>query len=113
MSRKITRESIAAFLAGKRFHKANMSVEIDFHNLTPVVSRPIEVMLKLHGNCIARRDPSTGKIEITTAGWNTVTTRARLNGLPGVRVHQHKFELYLAKLPAIAEPWDGEWVAIN
>ena len=37
----------------------------------------------LHGNCIVDTDP-WGKIEMTLAGWNTPTTRERLNGIAKV-----------------------------
>lgn len=104
MNRKITRQSIAAFLAGKRFNKANMSVELAAYNGT---DQPKEIVLKLHGNTIARRDVITGKIEITTAGWSTPTTKSRLNGLPGVQVFTRNFDLFLN-----GKPWDGAWITV-
>lgn len=106
MSRKITKESVEAFLAGRKFNKGNMSVDLAEHDKL--------VVLKLHGNPIARRDLATGKLEITNAGWPTVTTRERLNGLPGVRVWQAKHVQYLATFdsPSGIE-WDGNWIAVG
>lgn len=49
--------------------------------------------LFLHGNAIARH--TERGLEITMAGWETVTTRERLNGLAGVSVSQSKGEQYL------------------
>ena len=109
--RAITQQSVAAFLKGRPFSKANTEVH--------VTERPGEVCveLRLHDNAIARRwvvsralrdsgyDPLT---EITTAGWNTVTTRERLNGIPGVSVHQSKHVLHLND-----EPWDGAWTEVT
>jgi len=47
----------------------------------------------LHGNLIAS---SSGEdFIITNAGWATVTTKKRLNGLPNVNIHQRKGIWYL------------------
>ena len=68
--RKITRESVEAFLNGDIFNKANMEVYVsDF-----------ECSLKLHGNIIARRAFGF-PMRVTFAGWQTPTTKERLNGL--------------------------------
>lgn len=47
-------------------------------------------------------------IEVTNAGWPTVTTRERLNGLIGVRVHQKGGKQYLN-----GNEWDGSWTLIS
>jgi hypothetical protein len=44
----------------------------------------------LHGNEIVRRDPS-GLVLATLAGWNTPTTRERVNGITGMSFHQASF----------------------
>ena len=60
----------------------------------------------LHGNKIAeKRD---GALWITNAGWNTVTTKERLNGLDGVTIFQRKHVWYLN-----GKEWCGEWVTVN
>lgn len=100
MSRKITKRSIAAFLDGHYFSEAN-TVVIEVHSVWE---------LRLHGNTIAIRDtrniPET--ISICTSGWDTVTTRERLNGIPGVSVYHKKGELFLN-----GERWDGKWKRIK
>lgn len=48
-----------------------------------------------------------GRIWITDAGWDTATTKERLNGIPGVSVWHHKHQLYLND-----KPWDGSWTCI-
>ena len=68
-------------------------------------------VLRLHGNAIARKT-HTGAVEISTAGWNTTTTRERLNGILrtyGVEgyVSQKDFGLYFN-----STPWDGDWMRI-
>lgn len=87
MSRKITEESIHAFMYSttKRFKKSNMEVDIDDGY----------VKMYLHGNAIARRRMGTLNIEITDAGWCTTTTKERLNGLPWVSISQKKWVWYL------------------
>lgn len=96
MSRKITRESIKAFIGCYNFNKDNTSVDEVARNNSE---------LFLHGNCIASN--KDGKIEVTTAGWNTTTTRERLNGIPGVQINTRKGQLYLN-----GEKWDGGWISI-
>jgi|SRR6185369_3289418 len=60
--------------------------------------------LFLHGNKIAEwRDNG---LWVTTAGWNTVTTRERLNGLPGVRVTAR------GVLRLNGKVWDGSWACV-
>jgi hypothetical protein len=44
----------------------------------------------LHGNEIVKRDPS-GLVMATLAGWNTPTTRERVNGITGMNFHQNNF----------------------
>ncbi len=62
--------------------------------------------LFLHRNKIAEwRD---GVLWITNAGWQSNTTRERLNGLQGVAINQKDFQWYLN-----GEAWDGEWRAVN
>tara|TARA_Y100000356_G_C11131086_1_gene220099 strand:- start:238 stop:519 length:282 start_codon:yes stop_codon:yes gene_type:complete len=45
----------------------------------------------LHGNEIVKRDAS-GLVLWSLAGWNTVTTRERVNGIVDAGVHQVKGE---------------------
>lgn len=60
------------------------------------------VTLYLHGNAIA--EWRKGKLYVSTAGWNTVTTRQRLNMLPGVHAHNSRRVLYLND-----KVWNGQW----
>lgn len=67
----------------------------------------------LHGNKIAEyqslfTNDGNNNINITLAGWNTPTTRERLNGLQGVRVHTRKGQAYLN-----GKAWGGEWVTVS
>lgn len=91
--RKITREIIAAFMSHECKRIGNSKTGGEF--------------LYLHDNPIACHEPD-GTISITTAGWNTPTTRERLNGLPGVRVYVRRGQLYLND-----RPWDGSWIEVR
>lgn len=62
--RKVSREIASAFIAGKRKTMGNTHTD--------------GKTLWLHGNAIARRNDKGG-IEISSAGWETVTTKERLN----------------------------------
>ena len=95
--RKITKESIKAFYNREPFKKSNMIVE----NIKGVTK------LKLHNNTIAMLDEAN-ELFITTAGWNSVTTRERLNGLNEVSLGTNKGQLYLNNIP-----WDGKLVNIR
>ena len=46
-----------------------------------------------HGNPIALYDRRTGERLFSTCGWNTMTTKTRLNRLPGVHVYSQKGEV--------------------
>tara|TARA_R100001163_G_C5029422_1_gene170058 strand:+ start:126 stop:419 length:294 start_codon:yes stop_codon:yes gene_type:complete len=94
--RQITEEAIECFDNRESFKKDNTEV---------IVSGQV-IELRLFGNMIARK---TGeKVEVTTAGWDTVTTRERLNGLRGVDVHRSRGTLFLN-----GSEWDGELVEVD
>ncbi len=113
--RKITDKAIKAFLNEERFKQSNTEVRV-WHvepnvpnNYTPLT---VVTTLSLHGNIIAKmvRQHINGEyqatITITSAGWKTVTTKERLNGLlhhiKAGRIQQRNFEWYLND-----EYWDG------
>lgn len=91
--RKITKEIIAAFLSRETKTTGN--------------SRTDGTTLYLHDNAIAKHCLD-GSMRITTAGWNTPTTRERLNGLPGVKVYVRNYQLHLND-----QPWDGKWTEVR
>ncbi len=97
--RKITKESVDAFMNARKFKKANMEVEV----------LPNVTILKLFGNEIAYRynDPER-TLSITNAGWKSVTTKERLNGIPNVSIHQNNFVWYLNGVA-----WDGSLIDIE
>lgn len=66
--------------------------------------------LFLFGNCIARRYGDD--MQVTTSGWNTATTRDRLNMLPNVWVRCRKGNLQI-NFQSKWQDWDGEWINIE
>ena len=61
-------------------------------------------VLYLHGNQIARLDES-GVLWVTLAGWNTTTTRARLNALDGVNIRVRGGVAYLNGVEISESGW--------
>ncbi len=69
--RNITRRASLAFRGGDNFTLGNTAVTYDSHTGIK--------QMRLHGNLIA--ETRDGELYMTLAGWNTPTTRERLNGL--------------------------------
>ena len=97
--RKITKDSINAFMNAKEFKRDNTQVKV----------LPNVTVLKLHNNAIAYRynDPER-TLTISNCGWFTPTTKERLNALPNVNIYQKNFKWFLN-----GKEWDGEKIDIN
>ena len=95
--RKITKEAVNKFLSREPFKKSNMEVDQCYG----------QFRLKLHGNTIAVLD-ELGVLSVSNAGWASNTTKERLNGIPGVRVHQKNWNWFLN-----GQEWDGGWKRIS
>lgn len=85
------------------FKRGNTEVKIlkDEGSLKPNFARLI-----LHGNTIA--ELSHKGLQISSGGWQTNTTKERLNGLPNVSIHQKDFQWYLN-----GHIWHGDWIKID
>lgn len=76
-----TIEAVQALYTGERtnpyWKRGNMiairAVDMD--------TREHVITVYLHGNAIIKLDCDTGEIQATLAGWDTVTTRSRLNAI--------------------------------
>lgn len=97
--KKITKESINAFINAKAFRKSNMEVEV----------KPNVTILRLHGNAIAYlyNDPNK-TLSITNCGWFSNITKERLNAIPNVRIYQKNWVWYLN-----GQEWDGKLIDIK
>lgn len=103
MARKITEQAVAAFLAGRPFKGSNTTVE-----LSPLGQ---VVVLKLHGNAIARYDHGDTNhynLEVCDGGHQSRTTKEHLNALPGVRVTQKAGQWFLND-----HLWSGNWTHVG
>jgi len=96
--RKFTSNAIQAFNSARNFKDGATEVQVDDN---------LAATLLLHGNAIARKD-ITG-LSINLCGWNTPTTRERLNGLPNVSVNTKQGQAYLN---GVAIPSNG-WVFVG
>jgi len=88
--RKVTEEIKRAFEQGKARKVGNTSTD--------------GTSVFLHGNEIVRRDTS-GLVFATLAGWNTPTTRERVNGITGMGFHQVGFVACLNGEPISEDDW--------
>ncbi len=101
--RLITKKITEAFRDYRAQKVNNSEVKVDHFD-----GRPGSVALYLHGNLIATFNPTgmsgyhhVGQaVSFTLAGWNTPTTKERLNGLfktmgLTARIRQRNYQLYL------------------
>jgi len=100
----LTREQQKAFFAkrgGKKTSTEVVQAFLDMEKKTVSNTSTDGKKLFLFGNQIAER-VGDDKVEITTAGFPTSTTKERLNKLPNVDIRTKKFELFLN-----GKKWDG------
>jgi len=98
--RKITEESVKAFLNKGKLSKQNMSVFFDRYDY--------KSRMLLHNNCIATYDHQEDILSISNCGWFTPTTKERLNALPNVDIRQKNYVWYLN-----GKEWNGKKIDIN
>ena len=89
-NRKITREVCSAFVSGRSKSVSNTCTD--------------GKVLLLHGNKIAEHREDG--IYITLAGWNSPTTRERLNYF--AQIHTKQGQAFLN-----GEKWDGNWIKLS
>ena len=87
--RKITQDAIKALYEKRDFKRDNTEVK-EVINYSSATS---SMVMYLHGSGIAKL--TKGELYIRHAGWQTNTTKERLNGLPNVNIHQKDFTWYL------------------
>jgi hypothetical protein len=92
MARKVTNSIVSAFISGNELKVSN--------------SKTDGKSLYLFGNKIAEKRKDG--LYITNAGWNSNTTKERLNALPNVSICQKKHVWYLND-----KEWDGSWTKVS
>ena len=93
MARIITQQAAKAFMDGHNFSKSNTEVQAWNDGL---------VTMRLHGNTIAAMTRS-GTILLSTCGWETTTTKERINGILD---HLGLPRVYTSK--GVLMDWTGE-----
>ena len=86
--RKIESNLINALRVGREFKSGNTTIDNTDHGQ----------VIRLHGNKIAQLDGTT--LYLTSAGWETTTTKSRLNAIlsalvPGAHIFQKDYVWFL------------------
>lgn len=89
--KKVTREIVSAFMQGKAQKLSNSETD--------------GTALFLFGNKIAEK--RSDGLYVSNAGWQSKTTKERLNGLPNVSIQQKKGIWHLN-----GEMWAGNWIKV-
>lgn len=92
--RQIDIEAKRAFLNNRKFKLSNTEVRIEDG----------QPHMYLHGNCIAKIDEN-GDLLINHCGWETSTTRSRLNALPDVKISSYKGSFVLNDIAIMHDGW--------
>ena len=106
--RKIERDMNTAIRFRRNMSKQNTMVKCFKTN---GVTTDIDVFL--HGNHIASLDTATHKLTIKDGGWQSVTTKSRLNALldefvPDMGIFQKNWQWFVSDFLGMAEPFvDG------
>ena len=103
--RKIEQEMNAAIRYRRNFSKANTSVRCFKTN-----GITTDVDDFLHGNHIASLDTATNQLTIKDGGWQSVTTKSRLNALldefaPSRGIFQKNWQWFVSDSFGMAEPF--------
>ena len=103
--RKIEQEMNAAIRYRRNFSKANTSVRCFKTN---GITTDVDVFL--HGNHIASLDTATNQLTIKDGGWQSVTTKSRLNALldefaPDRGIFQKNWQWFVSDSFGMAEPF--------
>ena len=102
--RKIEKQMNFAISNKGNWSKSNTTVEFNESTNCSTV--------RLHGHSIATYDHATAALKISSCGWETVTTKSRLNAIlqevkPGCGIFQKQFEWFVSFRDEVKEFWDG------
>lgn len=94
--RKITEQATTAFRNGYSFKKDNTEVTVTAKGSN----------MYLHGHLIAKTE--NGSLFLNHCGWDTNTTKDRLNGLlhPSARIYQKSFVWYWKNGKEFKDGWN-------
>ena len=102
--RKIEQQMNSALL--RKTNLAGSNTTVSYNELTNCSS------VYLHGHQIATLDHHTNALKLSSCGWQTVTTKSRLNALLsefkyGCTLFQKQFDWYLKTVNQTVDFWDG------
>ena len=102
--RKIEQQMNSALLRKANWASSNTTVQ--YNELTNCSA------ILLHGHQIATLDHHTNALKLSSCGWQTVTTKSRLNAILselkcGFRVFQKNFDWYLSTVNQTVDFMDG------
>ena len=102
--RKIEQQMNSAL--ARKTNWAGSNTTVSYNELTNCSS------VYLHGNQIATLDHHTNALKLSSCGYETVTTKSRLNALLsefkyGCKVFQKQFDWYLQNVNQTVDFWDG------
>jgi len=91
---------------------SSSNTRVEYNNSTDCSS------IYLHGHQIATYDHNNQAIKLSSCGWQTVTTKSRLNAILdevkyGCRVFQKQFDWYLSTNNQTVDFWDGMILSHN
>ena len=102
--RKLEQQMNSALL--RKTNWAGSNTNVRYNELTDCSS------ILLHGHQIATLDHPTNALKLSSCGYQTVTTKSRLNALLsefkyGCKVFQKNFDWYLKTVNQTVDFWDG------
>jgi hypothetical protein len=107
--RKIEAQMIGAIRSQRDWHSGNTSVDQTDHGS----------IVRLHNNVIARIEHAENRVFITDAGWQTATTKSRLNAILNAftngrgGIYQHQFIWHLTRGDMDHEMNRGEFYCVS
>ncbi len=94
------------FALSNKANWAKSNTMVEFNDLTNCSN------VFLHGNRIATFDHELKAIKLSSCGWQTPTTKSRLNAIlqevkPGCGIFQKQFEWFVSFREDVKDFWDG------
>ena len=122
MMRKIERQTVSAVrdllgradFSGQFWRSGNMSVSQTHDGVMHTIGFERTIEVRLHDNLICKIDPSLGRLTLSDCGWQSTTTKSRLNVIlnefaPGYGIFQKNFDWYFqTSRTSKPEEWQGQ-----
>ena len=105
-------EKMMNFAISNKSDWSSSNTRVEYNNSTNCSS------IYLHGHQIASYDHNNQAVKLSSCGWQTVTTKSRLNAILdevkyGCRVFQKQFDWYLSTNNQTVDFWDGMILSHN